>query len=318
MNRGGGASGLVAAILLAMPVGAQPAPRIGAFGQAVASAGPGADGVALTHARLRATWAVRRTVELFVQAEFTDAPALRDAELVWRPMRAFTVEAGAFKPPFSRDFLTSRGDLLRPERLRIVQRLVPGRQVGVSASLTTPRSGPVVYAAVVNGNGIDPPRPDVGGPMGVGRLEQRIRLGGATVDLGANAVVSRDGAAELEERPGTFAGRRTVVGADARVVAGRLALLGEGLWASLRRPGEAEALRPWGAGATAAWRLRPGLHAVLAYDRVGGDTLATGHWGGLSIRTAIGTSFVLHAGADARLDARVPLVARLTAQVAIP
>lgn len=316
MSRGGGASGLAAATLLAMPVEAQPPPRLGAFSQARVVAGPGADGFLLTHARLRASWAPHQTVDVLVQADFVDTPALVDARVQWTPVRAVQVEAGAFKPPFSRNYRTSRQDLLRDDRMRIVRRLVPGRQIGVAVSADVPGTATTLRAGHANGNGLDA-EPDDGGPMVFGRVEQGVDLGSVRLDLGANAAWGRDGAADLDDRTGTFAGRRALVGIDAALEAGRLSVAAEALRAVLAPDDAGPTLRPWGLGATAAWRLRPGLYAVASVDHLAADTLATGQWGGAGLRATVGPWLVLHGGAETRLDARAPLSARLTAQVSI-
>lgn len=316
MSRGGGASGLAAATLLALPVEAQPPPRLGAFSQARVVAGPGADGFLLTHARLRASWAPHQTVDVLVQADFVDTPALVDARVRWTPVRAVEVEAGAFKPPFSRNYLTSRQDLLRDDRMRVVRRLVPGRQIGVAAAAAVPGTATTLRAGLANGNGLAT-EPDDGGPMLFGRVEQGIRLGAGRLDVGANAAWGRDGAVGLADRTEDFAGRRAIVGIDAALEAGRLSVSAEALRAVLAPDGTGPTLRPWGVGATAAWRLRPGLHAVASVDHLAADTLATGRWGGAGLRSTVGSWLVLHAGAETSLDTRAPLSARLTAQVSI-
>lgn len=322
MTARGGARGLVGPIglfqiILAPEAYAQVPFRVGTFAQGRAVAGPGDDGFVVTHARLRGEWDVRRTVEMVVQGEFAGTPQLLDARLRWQPTRALRLDAGAFKPPFSRNFLTSRGDLLRDDRMRVVQRLGPGRQVGLAAALTPPGTATTLHVGLVNGNGVRTPEPDSGGVKAVGRVEQRVRLGAATLELGTHAATGRDGAVSLPEGRGLFAGRRTLVGGDVHVEAGRLTFDVEGLWARLRREGESEALRPWGVGATAAWRLRRNVWAVAAYDRLAGDTLATGHWGGASLRITVAPGLAVHAGVSTALNRREPVVARLTGQITL-
>jgi len=160
-----------------------------------------------------------------ILGSFVKSPALLDAAGHLRLNRALRVRAGAFKSPFSAEFLTPAGNLDFRQRSQAATLLSPGRQVGVQldGSLAESERARLRYAAgLFNGNGLAASNDDE-------NVLSALRVSYARdssddedgFDLGVNVVHSRDANAPLGATlSGSFfatgfSGERVLGGVDA-------------------------------------------------------------------------------------------------------
>lgn len=214
-------------------------------------------------ARLRLGGTLDGGFSYFLQTNFASTPALMDLRLGWSPSPRLTVYAGRFKTPYSRELLAYLGDLDFILRSRVVDAIVPFRQIGLQA---TGRVGD--HAALTVGGftgGENQPRNE--SLVGVARLEGvAIPLGGGALSVAAQAAVGRDGAIAGRTHPETFEGEGVLLGVDGRFELGRLMLAGEYHRADWDPLGAAETDSD-GWFATAGWTVLPGHQAVARWDR---------------------------------------------------
>ncbi len=121
------------------------------------------DGVGLTgsinRARLTAYGSAARDATWRVQGEFRTGSvgtgrasvSLQDAYLRYRP-GSFGIQAGQFKTPFTREFITSLADVETADRATVVDSLAPKRDIGILADYAL-GSTATIALGVFNGEG---------------------------------------------------------------------------------------------------------------------------------------------------------------------
>jgi hypothetical protein len=292
-------AGLVAVIPAAAPLAAQqPEPlweqlrrtfqqealTVGALLQVVADAQlertfPGRSGFSIANARIRVQGRLDRGFEYLVRTEFSGAVSLLDARIGYRLTPDLALDAGLFKAPFSREFLTSAGNIDLVNRAQAVSALGPGRQIGVQARGTLAGRWEA-RAGTFNGNGIAPGGNDSGDLMFAGRLAWWPRglpgrgATGGTAEVAVSVARSDDAAAPIGLLPLPFAGQRLVYGADTRWRLGRALLAAEIVVAELDRRGPSPAVMPHGWHATAGYHVARRSQALVRWDALRGDGLA--------------------------------------------
>ena len=120
--------------------------------------GPGLSG-SINRARLSASGGGAKDVTWRVQGEFRTGSvgtgrasvSLQDAYVRYKP-GAFGVQAGQFKTPFTREFITSLADIETADRSTVVDSLAPKRDIGVMADYAF-GSDATVFLGVFNGEG---------------------------------------------------------------------------------------------------------------------------------------------------------------------
>jgi len=110
-------------------------------------------------------------VSFGIWMDLASSPSLVQAWLAWSPSRAFAVEAGVVRVPFSRSALQSSADMTFSERPLAVDRLLPDRQPGVAVYGSL--SDVLSYRAGWF-NGADPSRMGIGPDHTAGLLAGRI------------------------------------------------------------------------------------------------------------------------------------------------
>jgi hypothetical protein len=113
----------------------------------------------ITRARLTAYGSVAKDVTWRVQGEFrtgsvgTGKPSvsLQDAYVRYKP-GSLGIQAGQFKTPFTREFITSLADVETADRSTVVDSIAPKRDIGVMADYA-PGSTATVTLGVFNGEG---------------------------------------------------------------------------------------------------------------------------------------------------------------------
>jgi phosphate-selective porin len=170
--------------------------------------------------------------------------ALQDAYVRY-VHRALGIQAGQFKTPFTREFLTSLPDLETADRATVVDSLAPKRDIGVMADYRLGRSGSVT-GGVFNGDGQNVTANRDSTALGVARLALR-----PVPRFGVGADVA------------TWFGDSTRYGVDAAYDDPRLALRGEYLVQTRDSLG-GKSDRGW--YGVAAWRMVRPVQLVGKYE----------------------------------------------------
>ncbi len=212
-----------------------------------------------------------------LQTSFTRSPAILDAALRYEAAPALTVTAGAFKAPFSSEFLTSAADIDFVNRSQVVSALVPGRQIGVQASGRAGDSGLHYAVGAFNGNGVTANGNDDDDLMYVGRVTaERVPETADDVQIrgGAHVAWSRDRNATLGGGfVRGFNGERALFGADLRLTHRRWLASGEFVWSHLDFEAAPNA-NPFGSHLTLGYFVRGRDHVLARWDRFLPDGVA--------------------------------------------
>ena len=172
-------------------------------------------------------------VGYFLRGNFARSPSLLEAYVSFGTDDVRLI-AGRQKAPFSYEFLTGAANIDFVNRARAVQRLVPGREVGVAVR-AQPNGGPLTLRAGVfnatqrqrDANGAPLSQSERGGLLVVGRVQNEVAVGeGGAFVVGANAGYDTPDTSDRVESSG-----RLLLGADARLRLGALLLAGEYLYA---------------------------------------------------------------------------------------
>ncbi|MDH5196085.1 MAG: OprO/OprP family phosphate-selective porin [Gemmatimonadota bacterium] len=240
----------------------------------------GSNGFLLGNARLRLSGELDNGFGYLFQTNFTDGPAILDAQIKYRFSGTVAMSAGQFKAPFSYEFLTYGGSIDFVNRATMVTALAPGRQVGADVTLGRNDGPATLTAGIFNGNRIFTSGNDGNGMMVAARAAGRpIRAdgdGSPELLVGANIAFSRDSDVLIPGVSTSFAGDRTLVGADARLTIDRLVVSGEFIYAHLETTAGATT-EPWGFHTTAGYMLTPKMQALVRWDQLRSVTNPTSH-----------------------------------------
>ena len=218
---------------------------VGALVQTVVDVRPEGDAdqgsqIVVAAARLSLSGTLDERFGYIVSGDFSSPTPILDARVSYRPADNVRLAAGRYKAPFSRELLTSAANIDFVNRARVVRTLAPGRVVGVGAELgtetaVTARAGVfnAVFAEAIDRVGSDEGGAQPGRFLFVGRLAARTpaeRSGadGVRLSAGANAVYeTTDGGPRPDDAEPV--GDRALLGADARLRAGRFLFAAEGI-----------------------------------------------------------------------------------------
>jgi hypothetical protein len=162
------------------PSGPDPSPlKLSGYLQAreVYQSGTGLTG-SIHRARLAASGTLVEVVAWRLQGEFRTGSvgagrasvSLQDAYVRYNPGR-WAVQAGQFKTPFSREFITSLADLETADRSAVADSLAPKRDIGVMGEFNFPRL--TVLGGVFNGEGQNVTANADSAVLGVARIAVR-------------------------------------------------------------------------------------------------------------------------------------------------
>jgi len=218
----------------------------------------GENGFTLTASRLLLFGELDKGFSYLFQYDFATPSILLDAKLRYSAHPAFIVDAGVYKAPFSREFLTYAADIDFINRSQVVNALALKRQIGVQLRL-------------FNGNGMSRTGNDNGDLMTVGRLALHPNLlanrgEGDGLEIAVDCARSRDDGVKLAGYDGGFRGERELLGADFRLVHNGLLLAGEYIMAGLE-PAGSEKTETSGYQATAGYFIAPKTQLLLRWDR---------------------------------------------------
>jgi phosphate-selective porin len=157
---------------------------------------PGLTG-SINRARLSASGGGAKDVTWRVQGEFRTSSvgtgrasvSLQDAYVRYQP-GALGIQAGQFKTPFTREFITSLADIETADRSTVVDSLAPKRDIGVMADYAF-GSDATVFVGVFNGEGQNITANTDSSLLMVGRITGRpipfLTLGANVADYGGDS-----------------------------------------------------------------------------------------------------------------------------------
>ncbi len=238
---------------------------------------PGGNGFSIGNMRLIISGELDSGFGYLFATNFVRSPAILDAKMYYTVAPAFTVDAGLFKTPFSREFLTFGGNIDFVSRSRVVFQLAPARQIGV-AGRGTLASGELAYGVgIFNGTRLfEGNFNDNNEFLYVGRISYfpASFKGEDTADqleVAVNMGYSRDKEVILVGFPDGFAGRRFLIGADARLSRGRWLAAGE-IIASQLDPDAGNSIEPYGWHLTGGYMITRKSQVLLRWDKFRPDT----------------------------------------------
>ena len=214
----------------------------------------------INRARLTASGAVVEGVTWRVQGEFRTGSvgtgrasvSLQDAYIRYSP-GTWAVQAGQFKTPFTREFITSLADIETADRASVVDSLDPKRDIGLMMESSYRQLG--LWAGVFNGEGQNVAANTDSTALGLGRLAVRL-----LPQLALAVNVAR------------YFGDSTRYGVDAAYEDARFVLKGEYLGQTRDDvPGPDD----WGWYGLGAISLTPTVQAVGKYEEFGRPAVTT-------------------------------------------
>ncbi len=205
----------------------------------------------INRARLTASGGIVERVTWRVQGEFRTGAvgtgrasvSLQDAYIRYNP-GSWAVQAGQFKTPFTREFLTSLADVETADRATVVDSLAPKRDIGLMGEYTYRRVG--LLAGVFNGEGQNVTGNADSTVLGVARLAVRLL---PQLSLAVNGA--------------RYFGDSTRYGVDAAYEDARFALKGEYLG---QTRDEVTGPDDWGWYGLGAVYVTPTVQAVGKYE----------------------------------------------------
>lgn len=205
----------------------------------------------INRARLTASGGIVEGVTWRVQGEFRTGSvgtgrasvSLQDAYIRYNP-GTWAVQAGQFKTPFTREFITPLTDLETADRATAVDSLAPKRDIGLLGEYTHRRVS--IWAGVFNGEGQNVAANADSTLLGVGRLAVRVL---SQLALAVNGA--------------WYFGDSTRYGVDAAYEDSRFTLKGEYLG---QTRDEASSADDWGWYGLGAVYVIPTVQAVGKYE----------------------------------------------------
>jgi hypothetical protein len=214
----------------------------------------------INRARLTASGAVIEAVTWRVQGEFRTGSvgtgrasvSLQDAYIRYNPS-TWAVQAGQFKTPFTREFITSLADVETADRSTVVDSLAPKRDIGLMGEYTYRQLS--LWAGVFNGEGQNVTANPDSTVLGMARLAVRVL---PQLSLAVNGA--------------RYFGDSTRYGVDAAFEDARFAVKGEYLG---QRRDQALGSDDWGWYGLGTVYVIPTVQAVGKYEEFGRPAVTT-------------------------------------------
>ncbi len=208
----------------------------------------------INRARLAASGSVIEAVTWRIQGEFRTGSvgtgrasvSLQDAYIRYAP-KSWALQAGQFKTPFTREFITSLADLETADRSTVVDSLAPKRDIGLMGEYTYRKAS--VWVGVFNGEGQNVTANPDSTLLGVARAAVRVM---PELSLAVNGA--------------RYFGDSTRYGVDAAYEGPRVTVKGEYIGQSR---GASAGPDDWGWYGLGALFLIPTVQAVGKYEEFG-------------------------------------------------
>jgi len=200
---------------------------------------PGYNGFTIANFRLKLYGELDKKFGYLLQTSFINSPSILDAKLYYRFAEYLIVDAGLYKAPFSKEYLTGADAIDFVNRSRIVTVLAPGRQIGLQTRGRINESLPVDYnIGIFNGNGYGGNTNDNNDFLYAARLTftplRSSESSTMQLETGINAAFSKDNFSRISPLLNPFVydalfftGERSLYGADFSFTNGDFMLTGE-------------------------------------------------------------------------------------------
>lgn len=234
----------------------------------------GSNGFELSNFRLKLSGEFDKGIGYMVQTAFTGSPAILDARIYYKISRAFVVDAGIYKAPFSREFLISAANIDFVSRAQLAS-LAPNRQIGVQARGVIPGTGLSYAAGVFNGNRYSVNKNDNNKFLYSGRLALNPDItGGANkpdkLEIAVNVAQSNDSNVNIGGIDSNFRGKRFLVGGDTRLEYNNWLITAEAIWGKFE-PSVGSEFEPFGYQATVGYMFLENLQGLIRWDSFRAD-----------------------------------------------
>jgi hypothetical protein len=229
----------------------------------------GSNGFELTNFRLKLSGEFDKGIGYMVQTAFTTSPAILDAKIYYKISKAFNVDAGLYKTPFSGEFLISAGDIDFVNRAQLAS-LVPNRQIGVQARGIIPETVLTYSAGVFNGNRFSPGGNDNNDFLYAGRLSfnpdiTTIGTENNKLEIAVNAAYSNDENVNISGIDPNFNGKRLLVGGDTRLEYNNWLLTAEAIYGKFE-PAVGSEFEPFSYQATVGYMFLDNFQGLVRWD----------------------------------------------------
>lgn len=227
----------------------------------------GTNGFELTNLRFKLSGKFDKGIGYAIQTSFTRSPSILDARIYYEINKAFIVDAGLYKAPFSREFLISTPYTDFVNRAQLVA-LIPNRQIGVTARGLIPGTQFTYSAGIFNGNRFSTSGNDNNDMMYVGRLSLNPTISqnkSDKLEIAVNVAQSNDKNVNLAPINSTFEGKRFLLGGDTRLEYDKWMLSSEAVYAKLD-PADAEEFEPFSYQATIGYLVLDKMQVLLRWD----------------------------------------------------
>lgn len=228
----------------------------------------GTNGFELRNLRLKLSGKFDKSIGYAVQTTFTRSPAILDARIYYEVSKAFILDAGVYKSPFSREFLISTSDIDFINRAQLTL-LAPNRQIGVMARGLIPNTALTYSAGVFNGNRFTTTGNDNNDLLYVGRLSFNPDITDGNnknkLELAVNVAQSNDKNVNLTEINSRYSGKRLLAGGDIRLEYNGWLISGEAVYGQFE-PSDYDKFEPFSYQATLGYMFMKNLQGLLRWD----------------------------------------------------
>lgn len=228
------------------------------------------NGFNISNARLKLYGEFDKNIGYFLQTSFIKSPAILDAKIYYKLTEAVVFNAGLFKAPFSREFLTSAADIDFVNRSIVVSNLAPNRQIGFQVGGVISALNLNYSLGVFNGNRFTDNSNDNNRFMYAARLAYLPKVEEVKTEIAFNIAQSSDERAYIPPISPEFTGDRLIVGADTRITFKDFLLSGEVIYANLK-PNFGSEQEAFGYQGTLGYSIITNLQALLRWESYSAD-----------------------------------------------
>ena len=173
----------------------------------------GNNGFSVSNMRLKMKGNLDENFGYFFQANFTSSPLLLDAVVKYKFSSHFMMEAGQFKLPISKEFLTFAGDIDFVNRSQVAEFLAPKRDIGFQLSGKFINDLLEYRAGIFNGSGANKLNNN-NSFLFAGRISAKSKTETSSYEAGINAGYSENSDGKIISM--NFKGKKIFAGGDFR------------------------------------------------------------------------------------------------------
>jgi phosphate-selective porin len=173
----------------------------------------GNNGFSVSNMRLKMKGNLDENFGYFFQANFTSSPLLLDAVVKYKFSSHFMMEAGQFKVPISKEFLTFAGDIDFVNRSQVAEFLAPKRDIGFQLSGKFINDLLEYRAGIFNGSGANKLNNN-NSFLFAGRISAKSKTETSSYEAGINTGYSENSDGKIISM--NFKGKKIFAGGDFR------------------------------------------------------------------------------------------------------